>query len=449
MSIEYMSEVRLDIIDTNYAIQGTTHGSVADAAVAALSADPETIAELEAGLQRFIKPVDDHRPFASFSEGETLEPWDAGIVIVNLAARIVAAESSYSAPKAQGEIQYHDGTQATDISLLYRVPDDWVFVDSLDEYKSACDKRRAQRADTQPMDVREVLYGAAMIESLLNECQRAAQTSVWIEDATSRNRQSTIGNPESVGPQFAIDDSLSQGLISEIHARWLMTPRADLRGRAPRDVILEKLDFIDFDLHTRELQWSLLGEGPPPLLRDSHAYRFAGFGTHEYVIYYYLLRHLLTECWGRVNSDQRVGVAPEATGEPVMSNSRSALVAWLKELKEAWLNEPNDEFGRIPIAIIESERRRIPIVLSGKQMIIDENCDVCRMLAGETGEDFGPGFWHLDGCNMDEGFEFSTYRTREEWELEQRRWKEFNDEFERSWAAEHPASGFSRNPEDQ
>ena len=41
---------------------------------------------------------------------------------------------------------------------------------------------------------------------------------------------------------------------------------------------------------------------------------------------------------------------------------------------------------------------------------------------------------------MDQGFEFSTYRTRDEWEAEQRRWKEYNEEFERKWAREHDAS---------
>ncbi|MEK6320446.1 MAG: hypothetical protein AABN33_02055 [Acidobacteriota bacterium] len=203
-----------------------------------------------------------------------------------------------------------------------------------------------------------------------------------------------------------------------------MTPRADLRGQTPREVMLAKLDFIDFDLHTRELQWSSLGEGPPPLARDSFAYRFAGFGTHEYVLYYDLLRHLLSECWQRVQSEERVDVSAESSR--------------LNEVKEAWLNEPQRELeGRIPSAIIESERRRIPMVMSGKAMMIDENCDVCRMLAGETGEEFGPGFWHLDGCNMDEGFEFSFHRTREEWEEAERRRREFDEEFNRKWAQEH------------
>ena len=42
-------------------------------------------------------------------------------------------------------------------------------------------------------------------------------------------------------------------------------------------------------------------------------------------------------------------------------------------------------------------------------------------------------FWHLDGSGMDDSFEFSFYRTRAEWEAEQKRWEEFNREFERDW----------------
>ena len=37
---------------------------------------------------------------------------------------------------------------------------------------------------------------------------------------------------------------------------------------------------------------------------------------------------------------------------------------------------------------------------------------------------------------MDEGFAFSFCRTREEWEEEERRRKEFDEEFNRNWAAQ-------------
>jgi hypothetical protein len=47
-----MSEVKLNLVDARQTLVGTVHGSIADACVAALSAEPETIAELEAALAR-------------------------------------------------------------------------------------------------------------------------------------------------------------------------------------------------------------------------------------------------------------------------------------------------------------------------------------------------------------------------------------------------------------
>jgi hypothetical protein len=57
-----------------------------------------------------------------------------------------------------------------------------------------------------------------------------------------------------------------------------------------------KYDVIDADLHSRGLQWSFRGEPAPCLASESAAYRFAGFGTHEVVVYYELMRLLLSEC---------------------------------------------------------------------------------------------------------------------------------------------------------
>jgi len=50
--------------------------------VAALTAEPESVRELAAALARFIGPVCDSSPFAPFREGEDLEPFDAGVVLV-------------------------------------------------------------------------------------------------------------------------------------------------------------------------------------------------------------------------------------------------------------------------------------------------------------------------------------------------------------------------------
>jgi hypothetical protein len=63
-------------------------------------------------------------PFAGFDAGTNNEPWDAGIIFIDPAARIVAAESSRCMPSAEGQVQYHNGMQATGVWLPYRAPDE-------------------------------------------------------------------------------------------------------------------------------------------------------------------------------------------------------------------------------------------------------------------------------------------------------------------------------------
>lgn len=393
-----MSEVKLNLVDAQSILAGTIHGSVADSCVAALSAEPETIAELEAALARYIRPEPDSHAFACFRGSSEIdsEPWDAGLVIIDLAARMVAVESSYSQPQPEGEVHYHDGASATDVPVLYQLPGDWLFVNSVDAYQWSVDRRRQQRGETAAFDTRAVLYGTALLEFIV---------------------KSTCG----IGKVSEQDDEAAQQALAQeitsIHTNWLMTPREDLRGRSPREVLLEKQDLIDFDLHTRSLQWTFLGEGPPCLAPDSFAYRFAGFGTHEWVVYYDLVRHLL---WCATELD---------FGDFAKAVSR------LDRIKTDWLETGDGEYDyKVPAIIIDNERKRLPQAMSAKETIIDEDCDWCRMQALEMEMGFGPTFWHLDGSHMDDGFAFSPYVTLEEWETENRRREEFDRQFERERA---------------
>jgi hypothetical protein len=160
------------------------------------------------------------------------------------------------------------------------------------------------------------------------------------------------------------------------------------------------------------------------LPRDGAAYRFAGFGTHEIVIYYYLVRELLCECWERVHGG---AVTPSA-------EAIAAEADHLRTVRDAWLNAPNyEEFsGHTPESVIEHERVRLPEVMSGADAIVDHDCPACQMMADLP----GPMFWHLDGCNMDEDFAFSFHRTRAEWEAEQQEYEEFGRAFNARWEAE-------------
>ena len=447
-----MSEVKLNLLDAERTLVGTVHGSIADACVAALTAEPETIVELEAALARYVKPVDQAGAFKSFRSGTEIdtEPWDAGVVIIDLESRVVSAESSYSQPQPEGEVFYHDGTQSTDVSVLYRVPKEWKFFNSLIEYEPYRQRRGNEYAAYPPLDARNVLYGRALLEFIVTNVR---QTSVWRERA-DYDSLIGIGNSKRLNNDEAVSDQQIEGSedrpfrendpnqeaianeISEIHARWLMTPRDDLRGHSPRDVLLAKREFIDFDLHTRELQWSLQGEGPPCLTQQSFAYRFAGFGTHECVVYYDLVRHLLWNAltchrFGSGDSSPQIS-SPMLTDADCDSDRIDAELSRLEAIKTSWLENPLADFsGRTPANIIESERRRLPLALGKREMIIDEDCYTCVMMANDP--NMGPGFWHLDGSHMDEDFAFSDFLTREEWEAENRRRENFNKEFNRRW----------------
>ena len=132
-----MSELKLNLLDSRNSIIATVHGSVGDALVAALSAEPRNIDELEAALNRFQKCESIPASFLKRYDRREIdeEPYDAGILVIDLAARIVACESTYSLPGRNGNVAYHDGAQRTDSSRRYHLADDWVFLDSIEEYR--------------------------------------------------------------------------------------------------------------------------------------------------------------------------------------------------------------------------------------------------------------------------------------------------------------------------
>src|SRR6266404_5260880 len=78
-----MSQIRLIVRDAEREITGLPHGSFADAVLAALGAEPETIAELDTALERFIKPGE-WSNFRGFSRGpDDEQPFDAGVIAID------------------------------------------------------------------------------------------------------------------------------------------------------------------------------------------------------------------------------------------------------------------------------------------------------------------------------------------------------------------------------
>jgi hypothetical protein len=412
-----MSQIAMTVVDAERAMHGRPHGSFVDIAVAALSADPETLEELQAALARFTTPErgDD---FAGWQPGVCDEPYDAGICVIDLAARLVLIDSTYSTPGPRGYVRVSipDGHDEWEIS--YHLADDWRFLGDVCLWPAAADARRGERRLRLPFDARAVLYGPPLWKFLVEQCL-AARGGTWADDTwTPPTGWSLWALPERAqeGRPLTPDDA-----VAEIHARWLMTSREELRGQTPREVLVAERDHLGWELQDRSEQWSLTGQCPQPLSRNSTAFRCGGFGTHENVIYYDLVRELAVYCWERI---------ADASAEPPPAEIHVAEeIGQLKQAQDAWLNEPNDEdfCGQAPAAVIEWERRRIPWAISPREMLVDDDCPLCQM----TADGGRPAFWSLDGCSNDYDFPFSFYhRTREEYDDEQRRHEAFTRQFE-------------------
>ncbi len=423
-----MSEVRLVVREAACDWSGTIHGSCAERAVAALSADPATMEELEAAMERFAKPLPQSDLLANLSPGLRAEPYDAGLVVIDLFARLVVADSTYGSPGPEGSVWYHDGQCCTETALRYHLADDWLFSSDGDQWEHLSEVRRRERAARPIRDARSVFYGRPMLEFVARESFAAFARRDEIAVDASRLTDEEItpepwpGQERSASPYY--------DTIKQIHATWLLTPRDDL-GACPREIALDRHEHLTWDLQDRCEQWSRLGEGPRGLSESSDAFQYGGFGTHELVMYYELVRELLWSCWEQLTERAQapsVGHGPEWF---TVGDFLTTEVPRLESVREAWLDTPDPEFdGRTPRSIITRERARLPEAMSGDEALIDPDCPCCQMMD----EMCGPGFWNLDSSGMDDDFAFDIYRrTREEWEEEQRGWEEHRGRFDAEW----------------
>lgn len=169
-----MSEVKLVIRDANEDRSGTVHGSVADCFIAALSADPVSITELDAAVDRFAleSPVRGH--FRHFRHRLDTEPWDAGLVVIDLAARLVVIDSTYSTPGLRGVVTRHnvDGAQGKTVLLRYQLADAWMFLYDAMNREGTARIRLQQRVDQPEIDLHEIFYGEPMLRFIINGCRK-------------------------------------------------------------------------------------------------------------------------------------------------------------------------------------------------------------------------------------------------------------------------------------
>lgn len=387
-----MSGWRLLIRDWEKDLWADRDGGFVMGVFAALSADPETIEELDAALERFNARKGYF--FEGFAEGLEDQPRPEGLAIFDLAARLVVWDSTYDMPELDGTIAYHNGKRETRMGVSYTLSDEWMLTDTASGWRELAEQRRQTRRLDPPLDARAVLYGEPLLR--------------FIAEETFESFRTLPVPAEREGDDPAFDHEYD--LIRDIHGRWMLTPREDLRGRTPRDLMQAGRSHVDADLETRRLQWAHMRRCPPGLHPTSTAYRLGGFGTHEIVVYYDLVRELLWQCRQHV-ADYLQEHGDLATRAGFVARE----VEVLEGVRETWLDSPHGGTPPSARTLILHERARLPEVSSEQDWGTDHNCPFCRSQR-ELAE---PTFLHLGSAHMDDDFAFAFWHdTFEEWQAE-------------------------------
>jgi len=119
-----MSVIRMIIADDRHYVSGEPHGSDAMRIYAACSRNPKSLEALDRLLPEFDCD-EDGRTFSSWNNGIELEPYDAGLIIVDLAKKWIYAQDSYFGAHRRGNYQPRDEADRT---IEYEFSKEWQFV---------------------------------------------------------------------------------------------------------------------------------------------------------------------------------------------------------------------------------------------------------------------------------------------------------------------------------
>ncbi len=371
----------LSLVEADRTIHVKVHDALIDVALAALSAEPTTIDEWRAAMTRFVDPsvVDDL--LARCQSGLATERVEGGHLIVDMTAKLAVLGTVLPEIPRLGNVQTCDGNGTLEPWLPYRIPNDWEMVDNEREWERRAPQRRQQFKETWHVDHRQVLYG---------------RLATWMVKA------------------WGAQANQLEDAVRSLQDLWLMTPRDDLQGQTPRQILMAKHAFIEGDIQDQGQTWSVTGRCPPGLLPSSHAFRFGGFGPHEIILYHEMVVYLLLECERRTRDAARVDAEAE--------------VRHLEQLQQEWLHQGHQAlYDQSPAAMIARERARLPAVVPKGHTDKHDDCPICRMMY-ENGQ---PMIWQLDNSALDHSFATSFYDSLDDWQESQRQWESLRREIER------------------
>ena len=275
---------------------------------------------------------------------------------------------------------------------------------------------------------REFLFGDPMVWAIADQVLKMV-SSGCVAEATKSSE------PETRDPFYA--------LTIEVHRDWLLTPREELGGLYPRQMLHGGINWIDQLAWAQRLRFENRGEGRIVAApKDCCGYKRGPMGREEIAIYFDLCRELIEAGWHwcQRNRIELSGQAEDpAPSQAATESTRETLFGFLNEVKLNWLTSPL-EGGSVPAFVLECSRRRVPrgagveiVGMDQRQSAehtIDCDCPICIMMAEGK---MGVGFCGIDGhhLELDNEFAFSMRETREAWEAEQREYAKFSAECDR------------------
>jgi len=307
--------------------------------------------------------------------------------------------------------------------LPIRLPPWWELHEQTSSAKVA-EKRESEIRI--PRTNRSLLFGSQMIQDLAKRIERVVSEG-RLPDASTDERETR---------------NAIHALTVEVHRDWLMTPRQDLSGRRPRDLLHGARHWSDAIIWGQRIRFE---DGAPIIATHDNVwgYEDAPMGHEEMIIYFDLCREVISSGWFWFQQERR---SFNEVSDELDSNEFHQLTTFLSDVRDHWLDEPF-EGGSPPSFIIACSRRRVPrgagVPIVGMdecendQHVIDCDCPICDMKQSGL---FGVSFTSLDGhhLDLDDEFAFSMHETIEAWQEQQREYAEMTASF-KSRASEREA----------
>ena len=370
-----MNSIDLLIADRTVCLRGSLAAEWAGAVIASLSADPVTWEELQYALGRFVVADERTTDLGLHSISAPQPAARGGTVpvpdcVIDLPGRLLLTHwDQVRDPIPAGRV----GSDKSEFLLLrYHLNSDWLISSDFAHWPRRAEQRRREGAARWTVDPRTSLYGSPLLTFLVQ------RSGALVSEPDSPAATPADGR----GPVEVLPDEHWQA-ARKVFCDWLEQRPAELHDRSVRNVLEQEMEHLSSDLEDRESQWVRTGKSPLGLRETDTAYRCAGVGPHEAILYEEMVMFLLGAY------TRRLADAADTRGE------LAGEVDWLRERRDEWLWRTDDEdlMGKSPREIIDQERRRIPLVVDDAHDVQHDDCPLCQMMISDEGR---PVFWRLN-----------------------------------------------------